>query len=245
VPLYRDEGIVLRTQKLGEADRIVTILTRSHGRLRCVGKGVRRTSSRFGSRLEPFTHIDVQLHTGRTLDVVNQTETLHSFGATLVHDYPAYTAGTAMLETAERLTAEEREPSLQQFLLLVGGLRALEERVHLPRLVLDAYLLRSLSVAGWAPSFSDCARCGLVGPHQWFHVAGGGSVCANCRPPGSLTPSGEVINLLAALLSGEWDVADGVDPRFHDQGTSLVTAFLQWHLERGLRSLRLVDRSMG
>lgn len=245
MPLYRDEGVVLRTQKLGEADRIITILTRGNGRIRCVGKGVRRTSSRFGSRLEPFTHVDVQLHTGRTLDVVNQVDSLHSFGALLVRDYPAYTAGIAMLETAERLTAEEREPAVQQFLLLIGGLRALEERSHLPRLVLDAYLLRSLSVAGWAPSFSDCARCGAPGPHQSFHVPSGGSVCPNCRPAGASTPAPEVVVLLAALLSGEWEIADSVDPRFHESGTGLVNSFLQWHLERGLRSLRLVDRSMG
>ena len=76
VPYYRDEAIVLRTQKLGEADRIITLLTRSHGRVRAVAKGVRRTTSRFGSRLEPFSHVDVQLAEGRSLDVVTQAETL-------------------------------------------------------------------------------------------------------------------------------------------------------------------------
>ena len=69
VPLYRDEAIVLRTHKLGEADRIITLLTRQHGRVRAVAKGVRRTTSRFGSRLEPFTHVDLQLAEGRNLDV--------------------------------------------------------------------------------------------------------------------------------------------------------------------------------
>jgi DNA repair protein RecO (recombination protein O) len=209
VPLYRDEAVVLRTQKLGEADRIITILSRSLGQIRCVGKGVRRTTSRFGSRLEPFTHVDIQLYTGRSLDVVNQVETIHSYGAALVSDYPAYTAGTAMLETAERLTSEEREPAVQQYLLLVGGLRALEERVHQPRLVLDSYLLRSLSVAGWAPSFSDCARCGTPGPHSAFHISSGGSVCPACRPAGSLSPAPEVVALLAARhsFSGTWSAA--------------------------------------
>ena len=70
--LYRDESIVLRTQKLGEADRIITLLTRRSGRVRAVAKGVRRTSSRFGSRLEPFTHVDLQIAEGRSLDVVTQ-----------------------------------------------------------------------------------------------------------------------------------------------------------------------------
>ena len=62
--LYRDEGVVLRTQKLGEADRIITVLTKNHGRVRAVGKGVRRTSSKFGARLEPFSHVDVQFYVG-------------------------------------------------------------------------------------------------------------------------------------------------------------------------------------
>ena len=77
--LYRDEAIVLRTHKLGEADRIVTLLTRQHGRVRAVAKGVRRTTSRFGSRLEPFTHVDLQLAEGRNLDVITQAETIQPF----------------------------------------------------------------------------------------------------------------------------------------------------------------------
>ena len=86
-----------------------------------------------------------------------------------------------MLETAERLT-EEREPALQQFLLLAGGLRSLAGGEHEPGLVLDAYLLRSLAVAGWAPSFHDCARCGAPGPHKAFAVASGGTVCPRVPP---------------------------------------------------------------
>jgi DNA repair protein RecO (recombination protein O) len=119
--LYRDEGVVLRTQKLGEADRIVTVLTRRHGKVRAVAKGVRRTKSKFGSRLEPFSHVDLQLYTGRNLDIVSQAESIRSYGNDVVDDYPCYTAGTAVLETADRLTAEEREPSLRLFLLVIGS----------------------------------------------------------------------------------------------------------------------------
>lgn len=240
--LYRDEGVVLRTQKLGEADRIVTLLTREHGRVRAVAKGVRRTRSKFGARLEPFMAVDVQLHRGRSLDIVTQAETLAPYGERLATDYPRYTAGTAMLETAERLT-EEGEPAVQQFLLLVGGLRALTDGVHDATLVLDAFLLRSLAVAGWAPSFYDCARCGAEGPHRAFAVAAGGAVCSTCRPPGSAAPSPATLQLLAALLAGDWAVADGSDPRTRREGSGLVAAYLQWHLERGVRALRLVERT--
>jgi DNA repair protein RecO (recombination protein O) len=243
MPVYRDEGVVLRTHKLGEADRIITLLTRHHGRVRAVAKGVRRTSSRIGGRLEPFMLADVQLHEGRSLDVVTQVETLAPYAAGIVGDYRRYTAGTAMLETAERLTDVEKEPATQQFLLLVGGLRALADGAHDPGLVLDAFLLRSLSVAGWAPSFHDCTRCGAPGPHAAFSLPAGGSVCAECRPPGSAAPARATLELLAALLAGDWAVADASEVRHRREGSGLVAAFLQWHLERGLRSLRLVERA--
>ena len=111
VSIYRDDGIVLRTQKLGEADRIVTVLARKSGRVRAVAKGVRRTKSRFGARLEPFTHVDLLLYTGRSLDVITQAETVRSYGEVLTEDYPRYTTGIAMLETAERFTVIEKEPA--------------------------------------------------------------------------------------------------------------------------------------
>jgi DNA repair protein RecO (recombination protein O) len=243
VSLYRDEGVVLRTQKLGEADRIVTLLTRRTGRVRAVAKGVRRTTSRFGARLEPFSQVDVQFAVGRSLDVVTQVETIIPFGVTITADYPCYTAGTAMLETAERLTAEEREPAVQQYLLLVGALRTLAAGEHPPGLVLDAFLLRGLAVAGFAPSFTDCARCGAAGPHRLFSVQAGGMVCATCRPSGTVAPAPDTLHLLAALLTGDWRVADASEPRARREASGIVAAFLQWHLERGLRSLPLVERT--
>src|SRR5262245_37401176 len=202
VSIYRDDGIVLRTQKLGEADRIVTVLARKTGRIRAVAKGVRRTKSRFGARLEPFTHVDLLLYTGRSLDVITQADTLRSYGDALTGDYPRYTTGIAMLETAERFTVVEKEPALRQFLLLIGGLRTLLDNGHDPRLVLDAYLLRSLAVAGYAPALDECAICGTRAPapdqtrghhapvqsvvsqsatgRRTFGVAVGGLVCRSC-----------------------------------------------------------------
>lgn len=243
VSLYRDEAVVLRTHKLGEADRIVTLLTRENGKVRAVAKGVRRTTSKFGSRLEPFMHVDVQLYAGRSLDVVTQVEMVDAFARSISADYGRYTAGTAMLETAERLVDAEHEPALQQYLLLVGAIRSLDDGVHPSGLVLDAYLLRALAVAGWAPSFTDCARCGAPGPHAAFAVASGGAVCPVCRPPGSPSPAPETFALLSALLTGDWALADASADRHRREATGLVAAFTQFHLERGLRSLRMVERS--
>jgi len=249
VSLYRDEGVVLRVQKLGEADRIITLLTRRHGRVRAVAKGVRRTRSKFGATVEPFSHVDLQLYAGRSLDIVVQAESLTAYGERLVADYGRYTAGTAVLETAERLTAEEREPSLRLFLLVVGALRALAGggpdalAPRDPSMVLDAFLLRAMSVAGYAPALDGCARCGAPGPHRAFSVPAGGSVCPACRPAAAASPDPAALVLMVDLLTGDWDAAELADPRTRKEASGLVAAHLQWHLERGLRSLPLVERA--
>jgi DNA repair protein RecO (recombination protein O) len=249
VSLYRDEGVVLRVQKLGEADRIITVLTRRHGRVRAVAKGVRRTRSKFGATVEPFSHVDLQLYAGRSLDIVVQAESLTAYGGDLVTHYGRYTAGTAVLETAERLTAEEREPSLRLFLLVVGALRALtgggrdDVPARDPSSVLDAFLLRAMTVAGYAPALTDCARCGSAGPHRAFSIPAGGTVCPACRPAGAASPAPAALMLMVDLLTGDWDAVERADPSARKQASGLVSAHLQWHLERGLRSLPLVDRS--
>ena len=235
--------MVLRTHPLGEADRIITLLTRSNGRVRAVARGVRRTGSKFGARLEPMGLVDAQLHTGRSLDSVTQVESLFSFGADLATDYPRWTIAQALCETADRLTPEEREPAGPQFQLLVAALRALVQREHPPGLVLDAYLVRSLAIAGWAASFDQCARCGAPGPHRSFSLPGGGALCGACRLPGSATPRPATLQLLGALLSGDWQLAEASEEPARREASGLVSAYLQWHLERQLKSLPLVERA--
>jgi DNA repair protein RecO (recombination protein O) len=211
---------------------------------------VRRTKSRFGARLEPFTHVDLLLYTGRSLDVITQAETVRAYGEPLAVDYPRYTSGTAMLETAERFTPIEKEPLIRQFLLLVGGLRALGEGAHDPRLVLDAYLLRTLAVAGYAPALDECAVCGTpdsVSPAETttgsrsFSVAAGGLTCRSCRPAGAASPAVATVGLMRALLRGDWAQADASQARHQVESSSLVAAYVQWHLEHSIRSLRHVE----
>jgi DNA repair protein RecO (recombination protein O) len=246
--LYRDEALVLRTQKLGESDRIITLLTRRHGRIRAVAKGVRRTTSKFGARLEPFGHVELQLaaHVGdqpaRSLQTVAQAVGIALYGGRFLDDYPRYTAASAIAETAERLTPEEGEPTLRLFQLTLGALKALAVREHAGTLVLDAYLLRAMALAGWAPALTECAVCGAPGAHRAFSVPAGGCVCGDCRPPGAAHPAPAAVALMAALAAGDWQVADASDGAVRRQASGLVAAHLQWHLERGLRSLPLVDR---
>ncbi len=241
MPLYRDEAVVLRTHKLGEADRIVTMLSHHNGQIRAVAKGVRKTGSKFGSRLEPFMVVDVQLFEGRNLDTVSQVETLNSFGADIVDDYATYTAATAMVETAEKLTGDVSSP--QQYLLLLGGLRSLSRREHDSSLILDSYLLRALSLAGWAPNFGDCAICNTPGPHRAFVLQLGGVVCPDCKPAGAATLNADTADLLGALLSGDWVVADASSESARANAAGIVAAYSQWHIERGLKSLQHVERT--
>ena len=240
MPTYRDEAVVLRTHKLGEADRIVTLLTRSHGKVRAVAKGVRRTASKFGARLEPFMVADVQLYEGRSLDVVTQAESLGAYGAPIAADYESFTSASAMVETADRLT--EAEGSSQQYLLLIGALRSLSRAEHEASLTLDSYLLRALALAGWAPSFDACARCGKPGRHGAIVVQLGGVVCVDCAPPGAPHVGDDVIDLLSALLRGDWPTAEATDDAARSKASGIIAAYTQWHLERGLRSLPHVTR---
>jgi DNA repair protein RecO (recombination protein O) len=185
--------------------------------------------------------VDIQLHEGKNLDTVNQVETLNAYGGQIIEDYPAFTAATAMVETAEKLAGGDSSP--QQYLLLVGGLRSLANKDHDSSLILDSYLLRALSVAGWAPNFTDCARCGKPGVHQDFVLQAGGMVCADCKIPGAVKLDEQSAKLLGALLAGDWAFADQTAPQTRAAASGVVSAYSQWHIERGLKSLQHVERT--
>ena len=247
--LYRDDAVVLRVQKLGESDRIITLLTRRHGRLRAVARGVRRTTSRFGARLEPFGHVDVQLAgspegVGSSLHSVSQVEAVNLFGKRFLGDYPRYTAASAIAETAERLTPEEREPSLRLFQLTLGAHEGAGRWASTPAPWCSTRTCcAAMSLAGWAPALTECAVCGTPGRHGAFSVPAGGVRCARTAArPARPIPAPATLDLMSALTGGDWLVADAAEPPVRRECSGLVAAHLQWHLERGLRSLPLVDR---
>ena len=240
---YKDRAIVLRHYKLAEADRIVVLLTQSHGQVRAVAKGVRRTASRFGAVLEPGMVIDVQLVQGRNLDTVTQAQIVEPYGATLSADYVLYSCAAVMVEVGEKLTRDDADSTHVQFTLLYGALNALATRQQHPFAVLDSYVLRSLAVAGWAASFAECVRCGAPGPHRSLNVPLGGAVCPDCRPAGSRSPTPEVMDLLDALNTGEWARVQRADHVTMRQAGEIVTQYVQWHLERSVRSLSVLDRA--
>ncbi|MDR0365419.1 MAG: DNA repair protein RecO [Bifidobacteriaceae bacterium] len=239
---YRDTAVVLRTHKLGEADRIVTLLTVNHGKVRAVAKGVRRTKSRFGGRLEPFNQVDLQLYEGRSLDTVTQAVTVAPYSGAITADYPRFTAASAIAETADKLTPVEKMEARALYRLTLGAFAALARGQMAPGALLDSFLLRSLATAGYAPALTNCAGCGAPGPHGAFAAASGGMVCPNCRPPGAAAPSPQTVRLLAALADGDWEPVSQAGPAETAAAGRLVEAFAQYHMERAVRSLKLVER---
>lgn len=240
MPLYREEAVILRTHKLGEVDRILTMLTRNRGQVRAVAKGVRKPSSRYGAKLEPFMVVDLQLFEGRTLDTVSQAESIASYGGQIISDYASYTAASAIVETAERLTKETSNET--HYLLLLGALRSLAQRQYPANLVLDAYLLRSLALAGWKPSLDSCGNCGIELNLRGFNPHSGEAFCGDCLLPGVANPGAGAIAVMSALLTGDWALTLASEESSRIAASGLIAAYLQWHLERGIRSLQHVER---
>lgn len=240
MPHYRDEAVVLRTHKLGEVDRILTLLTKNHGQIRAVAKGVRKTTSRIGARLEPFMSVDLQLYQGRTLDTVSQVEQLANYGSAIVGDYRRYTAASAVVEAAERLTREDS--SSKHYFLVLGALRALSLGEQQSDQILDSYLLRALAISGWIANLNQCQGCESRQP-IFFSVHSGAVSCQNCTLPGSVKLGKEGIHHVASLLAGDWENVALASAGTRAAVSGVVAGYLQWQLERGLRSLEHVERA--
>ncbi len=246
--LYRDEAVVLRTYKLAEADRIVVLLTAGRGKVRAVAKGVRRTGSRLGGRLEPSTHVQLMLHEGRELDVVTQVEAVHQF-RTIREDLVRLRDALAILEAVDQV-ARERSPDPPLFAMLVGALRTLDRRPA--ALLVAGFYWKLLGLEGTAPMLDACVRCGTPAAGGdvelvALDLAEGGAVCRVCLPTGggrrAVRP--EALALVARILGGDLAgaLATPAGP-LAAEVTNLATQALEAHLERRLRVPRLLDRSI-
>lgn len=234
--LYRDAAIVLRTHKLGEADRIVVLLTRGHGKVRGVAKGVRRTTSKFGSRLEPGSHIQVQLHEGRgELDIVTQAETVEPYRRTR-EDLSRLSRASSLLEAIEQLT-QDREPAPKLFDMLAGGLHTIE--VRNPPMVPAAFYLKLLAAEGLAPELDLCVECGEEGGPLYWALEAGGVRCGSCG--GGRPVSEPALAVTRAVLGGGLKaVLNLPEDAVTHEVEGLATGALEAHIERRLRSLRVL-----
>ncbi len=232
---------------------MIVLLTRTHGLVRAVAKGVRKSKSRFGSRLQPFVDVDVQVYPPRTsgLATITAADTVAYYGRLLIDDFDRYTAACAIMETAEKLAFDDADPAL--FDLVAGALANVQTSPQ-PTLVLDAFMLQATQHAGWGLALFNCAQCEAPGPHTAFNAAAGGAVCTRCRPSGSADVHTEVLHAMWLLQHGH-QLADQPANQPADQPAQLqpgalaeqihrlTTAHLQFNLEAGLKTLRIMEQA--
>jgi DNA repair protein RecO (recombination protein O) len=233
--LFRDRGMVLRTIRLGEADRIVTLMTEQHGKVRAVAKGVRRTKSKFGSRLEPLSHVALLGWQGRgDLDMINQVEVIDTF-RTVREDLDRMASAMSMLEVVDQI-GQERHGNPRLYEMLVGAMAALAERDS--PMVAPAFFLKVLALEGSAPVLDVCVSCGQEdsGLLVAFDLTEGGVLCRSCRRGRPLSAGG--LSLLRRTLGGGLAGVLAEPPSAAvDEVTSLATEAMEAHLDRRLRSV--------
>ncbi|MGH9047830.1 MAG: DNA repair protein RecO [Acidimicrobiales bacterium] len=236
--LYRDNAVVLRTYKMGEADRIVVLFTEHHGKVRAVANGVRRTSSKFGARLEPLSNAALLVWHGRgELDIVNQAEVIDHFRP-LREDLGRLAQGLSMLEAVDQLSQEAHsEPRL--YTMLVGALRALADPGLASSLVPAAFFLKVLVLEGAAPVLEGCASCGRPDTEVElvaFDLLEGGALCRSCRHGRPM--SEDALVLMRRILGGELAVAlQETSPVGGAELIQLATDAMESHLDRRLRAV--------
>jgi DNA repair protein RecO (recombination protein O) len=236
--LYRDNAVVLRTYKLGESDRIVVLLTEHHGKVRAVARGVRKTRSRFGGRLEPLSHVTLLLSRGRDLDHVSQAESVESLRH-LLDDLDVATQGLAMVEAVDQL-APDREPVPHLYRMLVGALRTLA--AGRSPLVVPAFYWKLLAAEGVRPELDRCVGCGESSDDfVAFDLDDGGVRCRACRR--GVPISDEALALMRAILGGRLGEALAAAPSAaHHDVASLATRAVEHHLERRLRAVAMFEQ---
>lgn len=233
----RDRAVVVRTYDFAEADRVVVLLTRNNGIVRGVAKGARRAKSRFGSRLQYFVDLDVQLYPGRSLYTISRADTVGYYGAKIIDDYERYSGACAILESAERLAYANADSDSFFYDAVVAAFASIQSGD--PTLVVDSFLLQAMAHSGWELSLFNCAQCGAPGPHHAFHPAIGGAACHRCRPPGAAEVDPETLHHLWLLAHGRLSLPSATQLA---EGHCLVRAHVQWHLERTVNALTVMDQ---
>ena len=199
---WRDAALILRTQKLGETDRIIIMLTRDGGITHAVAKAVRKPTSKFGGRLEPFMHTDLSFSRGRTnLHTITQAATLHAYTAPIMANYDAYTCASTIAELAEALT-KDTDSTADIYTLTYGALAALAHGQHVPQRILTRYLARSMNAAGWPLIGENCTRCG----NPLVNADYPGDNRADSSTPGATSGSGRYIAFHTAHTYGHHTV---------------------------------------
>jgi len=242
--VYSTAAIVLRSRKLGETDRVLTLYSANLGKVEAVAKGVRKAKSRLAGHVEPMTQATFQMAKGRSLDVVTQVETIESFQA-VRDDLERLSRGLYACELVDKFT----EPHAENFTLyrsLLDTLRRLAsgDDIETP---LRYYEMSLLAELGYQPELEACVRCRsrLAPVTNYWSASAGGVVCADCRSEEmAIRPiSANAIKLLRLLLHGRWaDVARvRIDGELASELERALSEYVRWVLERDVRSAAFID----
>jgi DNA repair protein RecO (recombination protein O) len=238
LPAYPLRVLVLRKTKLGETDLILTLLAADGRQVRAVAKGARKPRGKLGARVEPFTVLDVLLHSGRNLEILAEAETFASHDA-LRSDYDRTVAGSVVLDVLDKISVEGQvEPQLFEMSLVT--LDVMESApVETLDLLVAGFLLKALSMHGYRPALDSCASCGnAVEADARFSVEAGGVVCGSCGGGGALL-SGEARALLRALMRARMSDVPGLEasPTARTEALRVLRAYVGFHIPARLRAL--------
>ena len=233
----RTQGIVLRTYKLGEADRIIVLLSPDRGMIRGVAKGVRKTKSKFGSRLEQTSHIALQIHVGKSeLDLITQVETINYFPK-IREDYDRLTKATAILEAVDQI-ALPGEPAEAMHQMLLRALQSLEQ-TNSP-LIVPSFFLKLMALEGSNPEVFHCVICGDQTVVSYSPIEGG-LLCQTHRKGVPVTV--EAVTLLQNILGGELGKALNTPAStVTKEVDDLATKAIEHFLERRMRSTKTLNK---
>jgi len=247
MPLCETEAIVLRTYRLGEADKIASLFTRQMGRLRAVAQGALRPKSRYGGTLEPLSYVRLWIFERENRDLLrlNSVEIIESF-FDMQKDYRVQLAAQYLAEVTERLLPE-REVNERAFRLLLAVLRALRcsGEVNRPLLYFDYWMLR---LGGFLPDFSTCSGCGhALGEDDGYYGPGSESLrCQNCKPPGSVRVSAASLSMVRAacqLPLDKW-LAQEKAPAGCREARRLFEQIIESHTERKLVTRQMMEEEV-
>ncbi len=232
--------MVLRKVDYGEADRIFTLLTRQHGKVGAIAKGIRRSPRSLAATLELFSTVDVQLARGRNLDVVLQAVRLP--GPRVTADLERTAHAALITELADHVT-EERHPLDGIYELTVRGLEEVAQEPE-PRRATAYFMMAALDLLGYAPELTHCVACHQPLPEApaAFSPPAGGVVCATCMPPGAPVLPVRALKVLRVMASGSIGLYRRLrlEPPLLAEVENVLEAQLEYHLDRRLKSLRIL-----
>lgn len=236
---YRDHAVVLGSYKFGEADRVVVFMTKDNGKVRAVARGVRKTKSSIGARLEPMSLVDLSFRRGRELDTVDQVRLIDPL-TTLRSDFDRLRQGLSMVEAINKITPD-REPVPHLYELLTRALTFLNKS-NSP-LLLASFFLRLISLEGASPQLDQCVHCGEKENLRFFDIGEGGVHCASCASGIPITE--RAMEIVRWIVGGRMNEALVLEesPAVNEVSRLAMEA-IEIHLERRLKSLGVFDRHL-